>query len=197
MFVRDASGRELACIYSLSDRDRAWSRPAPAGGWSRSNGRAGTTNLNETFCSARCEFQRFAKSAVADTGGIDQGTVGAERRDHPMLREFKAVAFAMLVLFAGDASGGRAADGGASTTAVDAVSDVYHGVTVADPYRWLENGADPKVHDWSAAQDKRTRAYLSALALRQPIYDRLFKLNTQTSPSYSRLRPAGDRIFAT
>ena len=114
-----------------------------------------------------------------------------------MLREFKAVAFAMLVLFAGDASGGRAADGGASATAVDAVSDVYHGVTVADPYRWLENGADPKVHDWSAAQDKRTRAYLSALALRQPIYDRLFKLNTQTSPSYSRLRPAGDRIFAT
>jgi len=107
-----------------------------------------------------------------------------------MLRESKAVAFAMFVLFAGDASGARAAGGGTPATAVDSVSDVYHGVTVADPYRWLENGADPKVHEW-------TRAYLSALALRQPIYDRLFKLNTQTSPSYSRLRPAGDRIFAT
>ena len=33
--------------------------------------------------------------------------------------------------------------------------------------------------------------------MRQPIYDRLFKLNAQTSPSYSRLRPTGDRIFAT
>ena len=77
------------------------------------------------------------------------------------------------------------------------MSDVYHGVTVADPYRWLENGADPKVHDWSVVQDNRTRTYLNALALRQPIYDRLFKLNEQTSPSYSRLRPTGDRIFAT
>jgi prolyl oligopeptidase len=113
-----------------------------------------------------------------------------------MLRKFRAVAFAILVLFAAYASGGRAADVGAPATPIGAVFDIYHGVTVADPYRWLENGADPKVHDWSAAQDKRTRAYLSALALRQPIYDHLFKLNTQTSPSYSRLRPAGDRIFA-
>jgi hypothetical protein len=81
----------------------------------------------------------------------------------PMFREFKAAAFAMLVLFAADASGGRTADGGAPATAVDGVSDVYHGVTVADPYRWLENGADPNVHDWSVAQDKRTQAYLNAL----------------------------------
>jgi prolyl oligopeptidase len=110
-----------------------------------------------------------------------------------MLREFEAVACAILVLFAADAS---AADAGAPATPVDAVTDVYHGVTVADPYRWLENGADPKVHDWSVAQDNRTRAYLDALAVRQPIYDRLFKLNAQTSPSYSRLRPTGDRIFA-
>ena len=114
-----------------------------------------------------------------------------------MLRAFEAVALAILILFAADASGGRAADAGAPATSADAVSDVYHGVTVADPYRWLENGADPKVHDWSVAQDNRTRAYLNALALRQPIYDRLFELNAQTSPSYSRLRPTGDRIFAT
>jgi prolyl oligopeptidase len=114
-----------------------------------------------------------------------------------MLRAFEAVALANLVLFAADASGGRAADAGAPATPVDVMSDVYHGVTVADPYRWLENGADPKVHDWSVVQDNRTRAYLNALALRQPIYDRLFKLNEQTSPSYSRLRPTGDRIFAT
>jgi hypothetical protein len=112
------------------------------------------------------------------------------------LREFKAVAFAILILFAAGASGRRTADAGARETPVDAVSDVYHGVTVADPYRWLENGADPKVHDWSVAQDKQTRAYLNALPLHQPIYDRLFKLNAQTSPYYSRLRPAGDGIFA-
>jgi len=113
-----------------------------------------------------------------------------------MLRALQAVALVILVLFGG-ASGGRAGDAGVPATPVDVVSDVYHGVTVADPYRWLENGADPKVHDWSVAQDNRTRTYLNALALRQPIYDRLFELNAQTSPSYSRLRPIGDRIFAT
>ena len=112
------------------------------------------------------------------------------------LRALQAVALVILVLFGG-ASGGRAGDAGVPATPVDVVSDVYHGVTVADPYRWLENGADPKVHDWSVAQDNRTRTYLNALALRQPIYDRLFELNAQTSPSYSRLRPIGDRIFAT
>jgi prolyl oligopeptidase len=113
-----------------------------------------------------------------------------------MLRALEAVALVILVLFGG-ASGGRAGDAGVPATPVDVVSDVYHGVTVADPYRWLENGADPKVHDWSVGQDNRTRTYLNALALRQPIYDRLFELNAQTSPSYSRLRPIGDRIFAT
>jgi hypothetical protein len=31
------------------------------------------------------------------------------------------------------------------------VKDTYHGVTVVDPYRWLENGADPEVRAWTRA----------------------------------------------
>jgi prolyl oligopeptidase len=105
-------------------------------------------------------------------------------------------ALSASLVFAACSSSANAADTGAPATPVAGVSDVYHGVTVVDPYRWLENGSDPKVHEWSVEQDNRTRAYLDGLAVRKPIYDRLFKLNAQTSPSYSGLHPAGDRIFA-
>jgi prolyl oligopeptidase len=76
-------------------------------------------------------------------------------------------------------------------------TDTYFGVTVKDPYRWLENTADPKVHAWSVAQDARTRAYLDALPVRKQIHDRLMQLLSATSPSYVGLYPAGGKIFAT
>src|SRR5262249_15165003 len=117
-------------------------------------------------------------------------------KDFLMLREFEAAAFAVLILFA-DAALGRAADRGAPPTPVDIVTDAYHGVTVADPYRWLEKGDDRRVRDWSVAEDDRTRAYLDALPARQSIFDRLMKLASETSPSYSGLHAAGDKIFAT
>jgi prolyl oligopeptidase len=118
-------------------------------------------------------------------------------KEFPRRREFEAIAFSTLLLCAVDASGGRAADQDAPPTPVETVTDVYHGVTVADPYRWLEKGDDPRVRDWSAAEDNRTRTYLDALPLRKPIYDRLMKLASETSPSYSGLYAAGDKIFAS
>jgi tetratricopeptide (TPR) repeat protein len=57
----------------------------------------------------------------------------------------------------------HAADSSAPPSAPNVVTDTYHGVQVSDPYRWLENSADPKVHDWNVAEDKRTRQYLDAL----------------------------------
>jgi prolyl oligopeptidase len=75
-------------------------------------------------------------------------------------------------------------------------SDTYWGVTVKDPYRWLENTADPKVHAWSLAQDARTRAYLDALPLRRTIHDRLLAMMGKNSPSFVGLYPAGHKIFA-
>ena len=36
------------------------------------------------------------------------------------------------------------------------VSDTYHGVTVRDDYRWLENWDDPEVKQWSAAENARS-----------------------------------------
>ena len=114
-----------------------------------------------------------------------------------MRREFEAAVFATLILLAAGASAGRAADLDVPPTPVDTVTDAYHGVTVADPYRWLEKGNDRVVRDWSAAEDDRTRAYLNALTVRKPIYDRLMQLTSETSPSYSGLYWAGDKIFAS
>jgi prolyl oligopeptidase len=80
--------------------------------------------------------------------------------------------------------------------AADAVTNVYHNVTVTDPYRWLENPGDPKVRDWSEAQDARTRKYLDALPQRAPMYQQLFGLIAATSSSYRGLHAVGDQVFA-
>ncbi|MBV8535059.1 MAG: S9 family peptidase, partial [Alphaproteobacteria bacterium] len=71
-------------------------------------------------------------------------------------------------------SGAWAADPGAPPTARDTVVDDYGGVRVADPYRWLEDAHDPKVREWSEAQDRRARAYLDRLPVRTAIYERLY-----------------------
>ncbi|MDB5397025.1 MAG: prolyl endopeptidase [Rhodospirillales bacterium] len=89
-----------------------------------------------------------------------------------------------------------AADASAPPTAVKSVSDIYHGVAVADPYRWLENADDPAVKGWSDSQNMYTRAYLDGLAVRGPIKEELTRLISATSPSYYRLKRRGNAIFA-
>jgi prolyl oligopeptidase len=55
-------------------------------------------------------------------------------------------------------------------------SDVYHGVTVADPYRWLEDDNAEETKAWVAEQNKVTNAYLAGIPQRSAIKDRLTKL---------------------
>ncbi|MDP6442240.1 MAG: prolyl oligopeptidase family serine peptidase [Pirellulaceae bacterium] len=54
--------------------------------------------------------------------------------------------------------------------------DDYHGETVADPYRWLENVDSPKSRDWIERQNKVTFGYLSRLPQREAYRKRLTEL---------------------
>ncbi|NKI33654.1 S9 family peptidase [Wenzhouxiangella sp. XN79A] len=60
-------------------------------------------------------------------------------------------------------------------TGTVAVVDTYHGVEVADPYRWLEQDVreSDDVAAWVAAQNEVTDAYLDTLAAREYFTDRL------------------------
>lgn len=44
----------------------------------------------------------------------------------------------------------------------DPIVETWHGVAVADPYRWLEDGDSPEVRAWSAAQTEHTESCLAA-----------------------------------
>src|SRR5215831_15458992 len=76
------------------------------------------------------------------------------------------------------------------------VSTEYHGVTVEDPYQWLEQDNDPQVKAWSDAQNQRTRHYLDRLADRAPIEKQLKDWYAKTSPSYSSLVSRPGILFA-
>jgi prolyl oligopeptidase len=73
--------------------------------------------------------------------------------------------------------------------------DEYHGVKVADPYRWLEQDVrkSKEVADWVAAENKVTNAYLAAIPERERIRKRLTEL--WNYPKYSAPFKRGGRYF--
>jgi prolyl oligopeptidase len=72
--------------------------------------------------------------------------------------------------------------------------EVLHGITVADPYRWLEDGEAPEVTHWVGAQNRRTRLALDAPADRARWHERLVAL--LAAPVSTSARVAGPHVFA-
>jgi prolyl oligopeptidase len=62
-----------------------------------------------------------------------------------------------------------------TTARVDQVDD-YHGTTIADPYRWLEDLEAQPVGEWVAAQNELSRPVLESLPARAAIEKRLTEL---------------------
>ena len=71
--------------------------------------------------------------------------------------------------------------------------DVYHGTTIADPYRWLEDTDSPATKAWVEAQNRLSDAYLATVPQRAAIKNRLTQLW-----NYARYSPpfkGGGRYF--
>ena len=75
------------------------------------------------------------------------------------------------------------------------VSTKYQGVTVEDPYQWLEKDDEPDVKAWSDAQNQRTRQYLDQLPDRAAIEKQLTEWYAKTSPSYFSLVSRPELLF--
>lgn len=55
-------------------------------------------------------------------------------------------------------------------------TDHYHGIEIADPYRWLEDDNSDETKAWVVTQNKLTRSYLDAIPFRDKIKERLTAL---------------------
>jgi prolyl oligopeptidase len=71
--------------------------------------------------------------------------------------------------------------------------DVYHGVKVPDPYRWLEDDNSPEAKAWVEAQNKVTFAYLEQIPFREKLTARLKQLFDYAK--YSAPVRKGDLFF--
>src|SRR6201997_5158812 len=76
------------------------------------------------------------------------------------------------------------------------VATQYDGVTVEDPYQWLEEDNDAQVKAWSDAQNQQTRKYLDSFPDRAAIEKQLQDWYAKTSPSYFSLVSRPGILFA-
>ena len=59
---------------------------------------------------------------------------------------------------------------------VKAVTEIMHGVSIVDPYRWLEEQESPSTREWIRAQTRYSRSYLDSIAIRGRIRERIREL---------------------
>ena len=71
--------------------------------------------------------------------------------------------------------------------------DTYHGVQVADPYRWLEDDNSKETAAWVEAQNKVTFGYLEAIPYRRAMAARVRALNDYER--YTNLSRKAEYIF--
>jgi prolyl oligopeptidase len=76
---------------------------------------------------------------------------------------------------------------------VDDVVEERHGLRIADPYRWLEDGTSSETRAWTAAHNERTRTALDAIPARGRFRARLAELTAAGTAAGPTVR--GERLF--
>ena len=80
---------------------------------------------------------------------------------------------------------------------VQVVADDYHGTTVADPYRYMEDFKSSAVQDWVKAQADFAHKTLRSLQSRDALLDRIVELDAGTPYSLFGIErlPSGDLFY--
>ena len=81
-------------------------------------------------------------------------------------------------------------------TAKRPVTDTYHGVTVTEDYRWLEDDASPEVKRWIAEQNSVTRGVIDAVPQRADIGARVAELLRTAPVRRYDFQYRGGKLFA-
>lgn len=76
------------------------------------------------------------------------------------------------------------------------VTDVYHGLSVVDDYRWLEDGKSKETHAFSESRSAFTRSKLDAYPGRKKLEARLTELMSGASSDHFWLERIGGQLFA-
>ncbi len=79
-------------------------------------------------------------------------------------------------------------------TRVEIARDTYFGMTIDDPYRWMEDRHSDEFETWLREQAEYTRAHLDALPERTPLLARIEELSN-AGAMVRDLKTAGERIF--
>ena len=80
------------------------------------------------------------------------------------------------------------------STPVKSVTDTYHGITVSDPYRWMEDMKSVEFREWIAVQSAYAREQLDAIPGRSGLTARLGEL-AQSSANATDIAWGGRHLF--
>jgi prolyl oligopeptidase len=112
-----------------------------------------------------------------------------------MKRIFVCASVLLMISCTSDPSGERANERAFAYPEAKRVDhvDVYHGVRVADPYRWLEDESSPETRAWIEAQNALSQPFLEAIPARERIKARMTEL--WNYERYDVPVKRGDRYF--